>query len=83
MKTDLKETFRYFTENHDEIFRVYPNKFVVLSDKSVVLAKDSFVEAYEAAIAAGYQPGSFLVQECTEGDSAYTQYFSSPIIAFA
>lgn len=82
MKTDLKNSFRYFTENHDEIFSRYPNKFVVLCDESVILAKDTFVEAYEGAIAAGHQPGTFLVQECTEGDSAYTQFFSSNI-AFA
>lgn len=79
MKTDLKDSFKYFIENHDSLFEEYPNKFVVIHEKTVVLSKDSFVEAYEAAISNGYDPGTFLIQECTAGDSAYTQFFASQI----
>lgn len=80
--TDTKEIFKYFTENHDEILAKYPGKFVVLVGKSVAFAKDSFDEAFDTAIEEGLNPGEFLIQECTAGDSAYTQFFSSQI-AFA
>lgn len=80
--TDTKEIFRYFTDNHDEIFARYPGKFVVLDGKSVAFAEDTFEKALDAAIEAGFKPGEFLIQECTAGDSAYTQFFSSQI-AFA
>ena len=80
MAADTKDIFRYFTENHDEIFSRFPGKFVVLHGKSVAFAKDTFDEALDAAMAAGFKPGEFLIQECTAGDSAYTQFFSSQIV---
>lgn len=80
MAADTKDIFRFFTENHDEIFSRFPGKFVVLHGKSVAFAKDTFDEALDAAMAAGFKPGEFLIQECTAGDSAYTQFFSSQIV---
>lgn len=80
MTADTKDIFRYFTENHDEIFSRFPGKFVVLHGKSVAFAMDTFDEALDAAMAAGFKPGEFLIQECTAGDSAYTQFFSSQIV---
>ena len=77
MTTDIKDIFRFFTEHHDEILSRFPGKFVVLNGKSVAFAKDTFDEAFDAAMSAGFKPGEFLIQECTAGDSAYTQFFSS------
>ena len=66
--------------NHDEIFRKFPNKFVVIRNEEVIDSGDSFDEAFSGAINAGLTIGNFLIQECTEGDSAYTQFFSSRVV---
>lgn len=77
MNNRTEEIFRYFTTNHDILVSKYPGKFIVLNGESVAFAKDSFGEALDAALASGLVPGEFLIQECTEGDSAYSQFFSS------
>lgn len=80
MNDNLVKEFEFFTENHDELFAKYPNKFVVLKDKAVVLTGDSFEDAYAKALDSGLILGSFLIQECTQGDSAYTQTFLSRVV---
>lgn len=74
------EDFKYFVANHDELFNLYPNKNLVIQDKKVVLATDTFEEALRKAMSAGLKLGDFIIQECTEGDRAYTQHFSSRVV---
>lgn len=80
MDNNLLREFDFFTMNHDDLFAKYPNKFIVLKDCSVILMGDSFEEAYAKAESAGLTPGTFLIQECSEGDSAYTQFFSTQMV---
>lgn len=75
-----KEDFQYFIDNHDKILEMYPNKFVVIKDKKVLFADDTFEGALEKAVSDGHDVGTFLIQECTEGDSAYTQTYHSRAI---
>ena len=82
MDTKLTKNFLYFKEHHDEILTRYPNMFVVINNEEVLFAGHTFDEAYEKAVAAGLQLGTFLIQECTEGNSAFTQFFSNQV-AFA
>ena len=77
MNRQTEDIFRYFMANHEVLLSKYPGKFIVLDGPSVAFAKDSFGEALDAALASGLVPGEFLIQECTEGDSAYSQFFSS------
>ncbi|WP_407404369.1 hypothetical protein [Sodaliphilus sp.] len=76
----LEKEFKYFVSHHDEIFRDHPNKFVVISGEAVVSAAESFDEALSQAMAQGLEPGTFLIQECTEGDDAYTQTFHTRVV---
>ena len=70
----LDKEFKYFVNHHDEIFAEYPNMFVV------VAAADTFDDALINAINMGFVPGTFLIQECTEGDDAYTQTFHTRVV---
>lgn len=72
--------FKFFVDNHEELFRQYPNKVLVIQDGKVVMARDNFDEAISDAVASGLGLGTFIIQECTEGDSAYTQTFHSRVI---
>lgn len=75
-----EKDFRFFTENHDKIFATYPNKYVVIREESVILAAETFEDALAEAQARGLKVGEFIIQQCTEGDSAYTQMFHSRAI---
>ncbi len=76
----LEKEFKFFTENHNKIYQEYPDKYVVIQNEAVVLAADSFEEALNVAIEKGMQVGEFLVQQCTEGESGFTQIFHSRAI---
>lgn len=75
-----QDNFKFFTDNHDEIFKLYPDMFVVIKDMKVVFAEKSFEDALKKAIAENFIVGSFLIQECTQGDEGYTQTFHSRAI---
>lgn len=79
---ELKVTFQWFKSNHDAIFAEYPNKYIGLQDSKVIFSADTYEEALAVADSMGLIPGTYLIQECTEGENAYTQMFSS-FIAFA
>lgn len=74
------ENFHFFLENHDKLYTEYPDKMLVIQDKKVVFAEDTFDEALDKALKAGLLPGTFLIQECTEGEGSYTQSFSSRVV---
>jgi len=80
MDNNLALDFQYFKSHHDEIFRMYPDKFVIIKDRSIIMTGDSFEDAYTKAINSGLEVGSFLVQECTEGEGAFTQTFHSRVV---
>ena len=76
----LEKDFKYFTDNHDDLFGRYPDKYLVIKDESVLFSADSFEDALSFTEKNGLEIGTFLIQYCTEGDSAYTQTFHSRAI---
>lgn len=81
MNTNLQDSdFRFFLENHEKLLAEYAGKFLGIKDSKVLFAKDSFEEALEEAQRLNLELGTFLIQECTEGDSAYTQEFHSRVV---
>lgn len=72
----LETEFKYYRDNQDELVKKYNHRFIVIIGVNVVGDYGSFEEALAAA-AAEHEVGTFLIQECTEGDSAYTQTFHS------
>lgn len=76
----LKDEFRFFKENHDKLLEEYPDKYLVIKDGKVLFAENSTEAAIKNAVDAGLELGTFLVQYCSEGDSAYTQTFHSNVI---
>lgn len=75
----LENEFKFYLENQASILAEYSGKFVVIVGNKVVGAFDSMAEAYYDS-AKKYEPGSFLIQKCTEGEEAYTQSFTSRVI---
>lgn len=74
------EDFKYFKENHEDLLKVYPNKYLVIKDKKILFFEDTFEEALTKAIDGGHDVGSFIIQLCSAGEGGYTQTFHSRVI---
>jgi len=78
----LKEEFQYYLNNQANLVKQYKGKFLVIVGQAVVGAYRSMKEAATNA-AKKYQLGTFLIQECSEGEDAYTQEFYNVNVTFA
>lgn len=76
---NLEKEFKYYLENQESLLMLYDGKYVVIVGEEVVAAYDSIQEAYYESIKK-YEPGTFLIQKCTEGKEAYTQSFTSRVV---
>lgn len=73
---DMKDLFQYYLNNQDEFVKKYNGKYIVIKDFEVVGAFEKEADAYFDS-ETKYGLGNFLIQLCTPGDGAYTQYFMS------
>jgi len=81
METDvLDKEFHYYLENQDELVKKYDGRVLVIVGEQVVGDYDTYEDALFDS-AKKYELGTFLIQECTEGEDAYTETFHSPIYA--
>lgn len=76
----LEKEFQFFKEHQEDLFSKYPNKFLVIQGKKVVIVSDTMDQAYTQAIEGGYKLGEFLIQECLQGEDAYTEVFHSRVV---
>lgn len=79
----LKDDFDWFINNHDLLLEKYPNSFLVIKEKAVQASSNSFDTALHKATELGFEQGTFIIQECTEGNSAYTRNFINQQDIFA
>ena len=62
---DQNDDYKWFTSNQKELFKKYPNKFLIISKKEIVGSFDSFDEAMEKALEAK-KAGEFIIQQCVK-----------------
>lgn len=74
------DDFKWFVNNHEDLYHKYPGKHIVIQNSIVVGMGDSFEEALADALSKGLEIGSFIIQECSEGEESYTQSFSSRVV---
>lgn len=72
----LRDEFQFFIANQDALVRDYPGRVVVIKDGQVVGDYDDELDACLDA-RRRFEPGTFLVQACEPGPSAYTVTISS------
>jgi hypothetical protein len=73
------DNFEYFTKNQAELYKEYPNKYLVIKDCKV--EKDFF--DFDTALnwaASNFDLGSFIIQQCTGSEESYNQTFHSRVI---
>lgn len=76
----LDKEFKFYLDHQNELVKRYNNRFIVIVGEEVIGDYDNFEQALTNAIEKKYQLGTFLIQECTSGDDAYTQTFHSQVI---
>lgn len=77
----LKEEFQFYLDNQSQLVSEFNGKFLVIIGQKVVGAYRTMHEAATKA-AKKYQLGTFLIQQCTEGEEAYTQDFYNVNVVF-
>jgi len=75
----LEKEFKYYLDNQKELVEKYDNRFIVIIDNEVIGDYESYEEALFSSCEK-HELGTFLIQECTEGEDAYTQTFHSRVI---
>ncbi|KAA6349880.1 hypothetical protein EZS27_002776 [termite gut metagenome] len=75
----LDKEFKYYLDNQDELLKKYNGRFIVVVGGKVVGDYDSFEQALFHS-KKKHELGTFLIQECTAGEDAYTQTFHSRVI---
>jgi hypothetical protein len=68
--------FEFFKANQKKLVAKYRGRYLVIVGETVVGAYDSPLEAYIAA-QENYELGSFMIQACQPGPSAYTVTIAS------
>lgn len=75
----LDAEYKYYLEHQQELLELYRGRFVVIVGETVVSDYGTQAEAYLNSIK-DHELGTFLIQECTDGTSGYTQTYHSRVI---
>lgn len=68
--------FKWFIENLPSLFEKYGDCFLAIKDKTILGKYSSYSEAVSAT--KEHEPlGTFIVQQCGNNESVYTNYISS------
>ena len=78
----INKEFQYYLDHQNELLPLYEGKYIAIAGEQVVGAFDSQRDAFRVC-KSQYAPGTFQIQLCTPGDSAYTVKFYSPVSPFA
>lgn len=67
---DRKNDFDFFIQNYQGLYKQYGHKFLAIKNKEILGAYDSVPDAI-TQLSEKYGVGTYIIQECTDDDSAY------------
>lgn len=67
---DRNKDFDFFMKNYQELYNHYGHKFIAIRNAKVLGSYDSVSEAINT-LSETYEPGTYIIQECTGDESAY------------
>ncbi|MCK9436044.1 MAG: hypothetical protein M0Q12_02415, partial [Synergistaceae bacterium] len=76
----LEVEFKYFRDHQIDLFKEYPNKYLVIKGEKVIGSFITFEDAIDFA-SKRYEIGTFMVQLCGPSADCYTQFHSRVIFA--
>lgn len=75
----LEKEFQYYLDHQAELVEKYNGKTLVIIDEKVVGIYENEEDAYFDSIKK-YEPGKFLMQKCSPGNTDYTVTYHSRAI---
>lgn len=75
----LEQEFQYYKDHQTELVEKYNGKTLVIKDSKIIGVYNSRTEALTESTK-NLELGTFLVQLCSPGDSAYSQTFHSRVL---
>ena len=78
-QNNLEKELEFFKNNQKELVSKYNGKFLVIKDLKIEGVYDTEIDAYNDA-QKKFTLGTFLIQECLEGEDVYTQIFCSRVM---
>lgn len=70
--------FQWFVDHQSDLFKQYGHSFIAIKDQTVLGSYPSYANAVK--VTQKHEPlGTFIVQECTGDESAYTTHIIFPI----
>lgn len=75
----LEKEFTYYINHQSELVKKYKGKFIVIIGNKILGNYNTFEQALIESEKL-YPIGSFLIQECFEGEENYTQTFHSRVV---
>lgn len=76
----LKKDFKYYLDQQDVLVEEHAGKVIVVKECSVLGVYDTHLEAFTETIKQ-HERGTFIIQQVSEGNEAYTATFYSPVIS--
>ena len=70
--------FQWFVDHQPDLFKQYGHSFIAIKNRTVLGAYPSYADAVKAT-QRHETLGTFIVQECTGDESAYTAHIIFPI----
>jgi len=75
----LDKEFHYCIDNQTKLFKKDNDRVIVIIGEQVVGDSANYDDVFFDSVK-NYELGTFLFQECTEGEDAYTETFHSQVI---
>jgi hypothetical protein len=75
----LEKEFQYYKDHQDELVKKHNGKTLVIKDSKIIGVYETREEAITES-SKTLELGTFLVQLCSPGDSAYSQTFHSRVL---
>ena len=72
-----RSDFNWFLNNYDSLYKEYGHKFLAIKNHCVLGAYDTVREAIDNT---KEEPGTYIIQECSGDESAYTNYVASACV---
>jgi hypothetical protein len=74
----LETEFQFYLDHQAEFVAQFRGKYLVIRNTEIIGVYDSDEEAYFQTLKQ-FEPGTFLIQFCEEGDASYTQTYHSRV----
>ena len=71
----LEKEFKYFVDNQSDLFKQFPDRYIVIKGQKIIGVYDSKIDAYFET-QEEHELGSFLIQYCSLDQETFTQNFT-------